>query len=137
MSAPDPGRGDASCGGRASGVDAKWKRLTFEFDYDFQDDLEHLKNLYADIKISKALHVAGGNMKLPVSPEWLTSAAKIDFIERNLVAAALAPGRDWGVKLSGEPIDQVTYQIGVFEGDGRLDVSRADTTVAGRLEVEP
>jgi phosphate-selective porin OprO and OprP len=119
------------------GLDGRWKRLRFEFDYDFQDRLEHLKNLYADIKISKGLHVAGGNMKLPVSLEWLTSAAKIDFIERNLAASAFAPGRDWGVKLSGEPINRVAYQIGVFKGDGRLDESRADTTATGRLEVAP
>ena len=74
-------------------------------------------------------------MKLPVSAEWLSSAAKTDFIERNLPASAFAPGRDWGVKLSGEPINRVAYQIGVFAGDGRLDVSRADTTAVGRLDL--
>jgi phosphate-selective porin len=116
------------------GVDAQWKRLTFEFDYDAHDSLEHLKNLIGDLKISKALHITGGNMKLPVSPEWLTSASKTDFIERNLVADALAPGRDWGVKLSGD-VRKVTYQLGVFKGDGRVDQSRSDTTAAGRLEV--
>ena len=116
------------------GVEAKWKRVSFDFNYDPHDDIEHLKNLYADIKISKALHLAGGCMKIPVSAEWLTSAARIDFIERNLPADLLAPGRDWGVKLSGEPIDKVEYELGVFAGDGRNDVSRADTTVAGRLQ---
>ena len=116
------------------GVDAQWKRLTFEFDYDPHDHFEHLKNLIGDLKISKALHITGGNMKVPVSPEWLTSASKTDFIERCLVADALAPGRDWGAKLSGD-ISRLTYQVGVFKGDGRVDQSRADTTVAGRLEV--
>jgi phosphate-selective porin len=119
------------------GIDAKWNRLSFEFDYDPHDSVEHLKNLYADIKISKALHLSGGNMKLPVSAEWLTSAARIDFIERNLAAFSLAPGRDWGVKLSGEPVDRIAYELGLFKGDGRRDQSRADTTVAGRLEVTP
>lgn len=119
------------------GIDAKWKRLSFEFDYDPHDSVEHLKNLYADVKISKALHLSGGNMKLPVSAEWLTSGARIDFIERGLAADSLAPGRDWGVKLSGEPIDRIQYQLGVFKGDDRRDESRADTTVAGRLEVRP
>src|SRR5258708_12532260 len=73
-------------------------------------------------------------MKLPVSPEWLTSAAKTDFIERNFVANALAPGRDWGVELSGD-VNKVAYQLGVFKGDGRTDQSRSDTTAAGRLDV--
>ena len=115
------------------GVDAQWKRLTFEFNYDLHDSIEHLKNLNGDIKISKAFHITGGKFKLPVSPEWMTTAAKIDFIERSLVVDALAPGRDWGVQVGGD-VKRVTYFLGVFEGDGQLDESRADTTVAGRLE---
>jgi len=118
------------------GADAKWKRLSVEFDFDPHDDTEHLKNLFADLKITKGLHLAAGNMKVPVSPEWLTSAAKTDFVERNLVAEALAPGRDWGVKVAGD-VRHVAYQLGVFKGDGRTDQARADTTVAGRLEVTP
>jgi phosphate-selective porin len=116
------------------GVEAKWDRVSFDFNYDPHDPVEHLKNLFADVKISKALHLTGGLMKLPVSAEWLTGASRIDFIERNLPADLLAPGRDWGVKISGEPIDKVEYELGVFAGDGRTDVSRADTTVAGRLQ---
>ena len=116
------------------GIEAQWKRVTFEFDYDPHDSVEHLKNLTGDLKISKALHITGGNMKLPVSPEWLTSASKTDFVERNLPADALAPGRDWGVKLTGD-IKKLTYQVGVFKGDGRVDQQRSDTTVAGRVEV--
>lgn len=116
------------------GFDAQWNRVSFEFQMDPHDDTEHLKNLDATIKISKGLRVTGGNMKVPVSPEWLTSAAKTDFIERNLVADSLAPGRDWGIKLSGDPLRWLNYQVGVFAGDGRTDESRAETTVAGRLE---
>src|SRR5205814_9207416 len=83
-------------------ADAKWKRLSVEFDFDPHDDTEHLKNLFADLKITRGLHLTAGNMKVPVSPEWLTSAAKTDFVERNLIADALAPGRDWGVKVGGD-----------------------------------
>lgn len=115
------------------GIDARWDRLTVEFTADPHDDLEHLKTLTGDVKISKALHVTGGYTKLPVSPEWMTSAAKIDFIERGLAVDALAPGRDWGVKLSGD-IHKLTYELGVFKGDGHADQSRADTTAAGRIE---
>jgi phosphate-selective porin len=115
------------------GFDAKWKRLTVELTYDLKDPVEHLKNLSGDIKISKALHVLGGKFKVPVSPEWLTSAAKTDFMERSLVVDSLAPNRDWGVELTGD-VKKVTYMLGVFQGDGEADQSRADTTVAGRLE---
>lgn len=119
------------------GIDVQYKRLALEFDYDPRDNLEHLKNAFGELKLSKALHVRGGNFKVPVSPEWLTTSAKIDFIERSLVASALTPGRDWGVALVGEPVKRVSYQIGVFKGDGRTDQSRAATTVAGRLEYSP
>jgi phosphate-selective porin len=119
------------------GIDAQWKRLSFEFDYDPHDSLEHLKNLFGELKVAKALHIRGGNFKVPVSAEWLTPAAKIDFVERSLLAAALAPGRDWGVALLGEPVNGVNYEIGVFKGDGRTDQSRSETTVAGRIEARP
>src|SRR3954468_3737020 len=38
------------------GGDAKWKRLSVEFDFDPHDDQEHLKNLFADLKITRGLH---------------------------------------------------------------------------------
>ena len=33
-----------------------------------------------------------------MSPEYLTSASKIDFIERSMVVTHLGPSRDWGVE---------------------------------------
>jgi phosphate-selective porin len=119
------------------GFDAQWKKVSFEFDYDPHDDPEHLKNLVAEVRFSKGFHVRGGNFKVPVSAEWLTSAAKTDFIERSLLAQALAPGRDWGGAVSGQPINNFHYEVGVFAGDLRLGQERAGTTVAARFEVTP
>jgi phosphate-selective porin len=119
------------------GFEGQWKNVSFEVEVDPHDDNEHLKNLRAEVKLHTALHVTAGRMKVLGSPEWLTSHAKIDFIERSLLASALAPGRDWGVKLSGDPIEKLNYQIGVFAGDNAKDQGRSETTVAGRLEVTP
>jgi phosphate-selective porin len=119
------------------GFDAQWRNLSFEFDYDPHDSTEHLKNLAAEVKVAKGLHLKGGNFKVPVSYEWLTTAAKTDFIERSLLAQALAPGRDWGGEASGEPINNFHYQIGVFAGDDRVGQARAGTTAAARFEVTP
>jgi len=116
------------------GVDAQWKRLAFEFTYDLHDPVEHLKNLAGDVKISKAFHIKAGKMKLPSAAEWLTTAAKIDFVERSLAVDSLNPSRDWGVQLGGD-IKKLTYFVGVFRGDGQLDESRSGTTAAGRLEM--
>jgi phosphate-selective porin OprO and OprP len=116
------------------GFSSEWKRLGADFSYDLHDDTEHLKDCYLSLKISKGLHIWGGNMKVPVSPEWLTSAAKTDFIERSMIVDALAPGRDWGAELNGEPIKHLSYIVGVYAGDDRTAQARADTTFAGRLE---
>jgi phosphate-selective porin OprO/OprP len=119
------------------GVEGKWKRFSFEAQVDPDDGTEHLKDLWGDLRVAKGLRLRGGNFKLPVSAERLTSAAKTDFVERSMLAAHLAPSRDWGFMVHGEPWRRVEYQLGVFRGDNRASDSRAGTTVAGRLVFGP
>ena len=96
-----------------------------------QDAVEQLKNLPRDLKLSKALPLAAGHFKVPVSPECLTSASKIDFIEREPAGDPLGPGRDWGVRLNGD-IKALSTRLGVFQGDGRTDHDRARDDGGGR-----
>jgi phosphate-selective porin len=123
------------------GIGGRWKRLTFELEADpgsgdVGDGIE-LRDAWLGLRLARALQVRGGHMKLPVSPERLTSASKIDFAERADVVNAIAPDRDWGVMLQGEVGRVAEYQAGVFEGDGSDDADRAGTTVAGRLVLKP
>jgi phosphate-selective porin len=123
------------------GVEGRWKRLTFEVDADpvFEDfdEGDALKDAWLSLRLARAFQVRGGHMKLPVSPERLTSPAKTDFIERAAVVEAIAPTRDWGVMLHGEIGRLLEYQAGVFEGDGSDSPDRAGTTGAGRLVLKP
>ena len=123
------------------GLEGRWKRLTFEVDVDpvFDDprDADELKDAWLSLRLAKAFEVRGGHMKLPVSPERLTSPAKTDFIERAAAVEAIAPTRDWGVMLHGEIGRALEYQAGVFEGDGSQSPDRAGTTAAARLVLKP
>ena len=116
------------------GLEGEWGRFSFEAMVDPSDEGEHLKNLYGEIKLAKALRIRGGHFKVPVSPEFLTSIAKTDFMERSMLATHLAPARDWGVMATGTPFKRFDYMVGIFEGDGRTQRSRSDRTVAARLE---
>jgi len=121
------------------GLEGRWKRVSFEATVDPADPMdesEYLKDLYAGVRIAKELRIRGGHMKVPFSPEWLTSASRTDFVERSLIAFNLAPSRDWGVMLHGELFDRLEYLAGVFEGDGRTARFRADTTFAARAELK-
>jgi TolB-like protein len=78
------------------------------------------------------------------SLEENTSATTLDFVHRSMAAEALAPGRDRGVMIHGRPWRRLfTYEIGLFEHDGRnaRPGSRhrvsGSQTVAGRVSARP
>jgi len=120
------------------GFEGRFGPLSFELDVDPAfDEGDELKDAWLDLRLARELHVRGGHMKLPVSPEWLTSASRTDFVERSLPVRLFAPARDWGVMLHGQLGRLVEYQAGVFEGDGRTLKNRARTTIAGRLVLSP
>jgi phosphate-selective porin OprO and OprP len=127
----------ASLGRLRIGLYGEWKRLSFEATVDPEDEGSELKDLYGELKVAKALRLRGGHFKVPVSAEFLTSASKIDFIERAMLATNIGPARDWGGMAFGEPARWLTYQVGVFKGDGRVLRTRSERTVAGRLVWSP
>lgn len=120
------------------GFEGAWRKLVFELDVDPAFDAgDELKDAVLGLRFAKQLEIDGGHMKLPVSPEHLTSAGKTDFLERAAVVESLAPGRDWGGELVGELGRAVEYRAGVFEGDDSASRRRAGTTAAARLVLKP
>lgn len=120
------------------GFEGEWRRLSFELDVDPAfDEGEELKDARLGLRVSRALELHGGHMKLPQSPERLTSAAKTDFIDRAALVESLAPDRDWGGQIQGELGRALEYAAGVFEGDSRTSPRRAGTTAVGRLVLKP
>ena len=124
------------------GAEGKWKRLSFQVDVDPRtqrpedtvDGAHYLKNAYLEYRFAKAFRIRGGHFKLPFSPEFLTSAAKTDFVERTMLVDALGLGRDWGGVALGE-IGRIRYEAGVFQGDGWRTHQRSRPTGAGRVVV--
>jgi phosphate-selective porin len=120
------------------GLDGRFRRLSFQIDADPAENPDHaMKDAWAELRFTRGLRLRGGRMKVPVSPEWMSSPAKTDFLERAVVVDSLAPDRDWGAELNGELGRPVEYQVGVFAGDGAQTRTRAGTTFAGRLLLKP
>lgn len=120
------------------GFEGEWRRLSFELDVDPAfDEGDELKDARLGLRVARELELHGGHLKLPVSPEWLSSAAKTDFIERGVAVEALGAGRDWGGQLQGELGRALEYTAGAYAGDARSSTRRAGTTVAGRLVLKP
>lgn len=120
------------------GFEAEWRWLFIEVDLDPEDDdQDYLRDAYADVTIGKGLILRGGHFELPVSAEPLTSASKIDFMERALLATLLAPEPDVGIMAYGQPLDWLFYQAGLFAGDNMTGRERAGVTQAVRLVAQP
>ena len=85
------------------GLEGEWRKLVFEPDVDpaFDEGDESRTRGWGCVSRGGS-STDGGHIKLPVSQEWLTSAAKTDVIERAALVDSLAPGRDWGGLIQGE-----------------------------------
>ncbi len=118
------------------GVDGRWRRVAVELTIDPQDeDGVIAKDAYAQIRFTRALRLRLGQFKIPGSREYGRSARTIDFMERAAVAQTLAAGRDIGGMLYGDLGERVSYDAGLFAGDGNGRAGRADATAAARTEV--
>jgi phosphate-selective porin len=115
------------------GLEGRWRWFAFETDFAPTDDEEWLKDAYGEIRFSRSFRIRGGKFKPPISREFLQAARRIDFVERSLLATHLRPGRDWGGVVFGDVANRLSYEAGVFKGDGSASHRRASTSVAGRL----
>jgi hypothetical protein len=99
---------------------------------------QHLKDAYLELALGKDHFLRAGHFKVPVTREFLTSASKIDFAERSMLASGMAPGRDWGVMFGGKlgELHGLEYLIGGFAGDGWSENFRSEATGAARLVLE-
>jgi len=121
---------------------------------DFLDDLEYklsvefqgnatkrLLDAYGIYHIHPGLNIQFGQFKVPFSREWLINDSVFSFAERS-IGFSLHPGRDIGLAIGGKLLDQMlSYQIGIFNGDGIDGSSRGnqkdDPELAVRFVVYP
>jgi phosphate-selective porin OprO/OprP len=114
-------------------------RVSFQLEGEVGDD-QPWRDVFADVKVHRALHVRAGRFKVPFSLEQLTSGTELDFIARAAAVTDLSPSRDIGVMLHGRLADKaIKYEAGVFEVDAtaRLWAAGAIRTLAGRVTVAP
>lgn len=115
--------------------------VSFYFASDFGGGQASIQDGYVDLKLSSAARIRVGKTKSPVGLEALQSSSTLLFVERAL-PSSIAPNRDIGVMLNGEPADGVlSYAVGLF--DGALDGANLDQDAnkgkegAARLFVRP
>jgi phosphate-selective porin OprO/OprP len=122
------------------GVDGVlFDRVSFEVEGELGDD-QPWRDVYADVKVNRTLHVRAGRFKVPFSLEQLTAGTELDFIARTAAVTDLSPARDIGVMLHGRlAAKAIKYEGGVFEVDAasRLWKAEATRTYAGRVTLAP
>jgi phosphate-selective porin len=136
-------------GSRRIGLNGElFNRVQFQVERAFQDDDDDdtaWRDVYADVRINRALQVRAGRFKLPFSMERNTSRDEIDFIQRATVVRALSPARDTGFMVHGRLAGRlVEYEVGVFQhADGFESLDNANSwgplgeTLAGRIILTP
>ena len=77
------------------------------------------KDVFINWSTFDAIRVKAGRFKMPFGLEQNTSVSDLDFAYRALGSVKIAPGRDTGVMVYGELLDNsLIYEAGVFDDDG-------------------
>jgi phosphate-selective porin len=103
------------------------------------------RDVFVDVRGSRALSVQAGRFKVPFSHERLRSGGRLDFVHRSYAADRLAPGRQNGAAVHGRIGRRLEYGAGVFGAGFPEDVALDPATrgherqplVAGRLQAQP
>jgi phosphate-selective porin OprO/OprP len=115
------------------------------FDYfvqgGFDDRTDELRLLDARLSLPIVPQLAAeiGQFKAPFGREALQGKGEITFVERSQVTQLVAPGRQVGLQLAGEALDdRLLYRGGVFNGTGRgLDNDGGGFLWAARARYAP
>ena len=111
-----------------------FKNFGFKFMPDFGGGTTVIQEAYFEAAIRPWLKLRAGKMKGPVGLERLVADTDVEFFERAL-PTNLAPNRDVGVELYGEPWGGVaSYAAGIF--NGVADGSSGDFDSDNRREFE-
>lgn len=97
-----------------------------------------LLDWFVDYSHAKELGIRAGQFKVPYSTSFTISASELQFIERTQVDSNFRLDRDNGVNIYGKVLDKLTYNIGVYNGEGR-NKSNPDNGMlyAARVLFEP
>ncbi len=104
-----------SWGNRRIGIDGVlFKRVEFQVERELSD-VEPWRDVFADVRVHRALRIRAGHFKVPFSMERTTSAFDLDFIARAASVMDISPGRETGIMLHGRgPRRFFKYEFGLF-----------------------
>jgi len=97
----------------------------------------------------RSFQIQAGRFKIPLGLDQLTDSGELDFVQRSRIGSIVAPGRDTGVMVLGDVIEnRIQYSAGLFRHDGRNSeieefAAAAQTlpggnrTMAARLTFQP
>lgn len=93
---------------------------------------------FADYTPLPELGFRVGQSKVPYAVQWNISAANLQFVERTTVDANFRLDRDTGVTLHGRLFDMLSYDLGVYNGEGTNKNNPDDKHLyVARLTLEP
>ncbi|MBE0618329.1 MAG: hypothetical protein IH608_10450 [Proteobacteria bacterium] len=93
---------------------------------------------FVDYTPLKELGIKAGGYKVPYGGEWNISAASLQFVDRTTVDGNFRFDRDTGVSLHGQFASMVSYDVGVFNGEGTNKKNPDDKHLwVARLMLEP
>ncbi len=78
-----------------------------------------LFDFFGDYAFAPWFAVKAGAYKVPYGVQWNVSASKLQFVERSGVDATFRFDRDTGVTVHGKLAGGLSYDAGVFNGEGR------------------
>jgi len=107
-----------------------FKKVEFEVSREFGDATEPERDAFANVRFDRAFELRAGQFKIPFGHDALKGGNNLDFVYRSLIGRTIAPGRDLGVMAHGRLKRRLTYQAGLFQGDG--DNGRTSQTRGGR-----
>ena len=121
-------------------------RITSRIEFEIEREIDTTggwRDVFVNVRATRALQVRAGHFKVPFSREQLTGAGSLDFIDRSRAADQLAPGRGTGVALHGRVLRRTLgYEAGAFVRDGTrrgglATPAESEPTVAARLTIRP
>lgn len=94
------------------------RHVEYEMEREIRKDGEW-KDVYAIWRTFDIVRVQVGRFKVPFSVEQLTGKTSTDFAYRSIAVSTIPPARDTGAMASGRFFGRdLTYEVGVFKGDG-------------------
>ncbi|MDN3513103.1 MAG: OprO/OprP family phosphate-selective porin [Candidatus Brocadia sp.] len=116
--------------------------LTYEVEWDLfaESGRGELKDAYINYELTDWFQLRGGQWKVPYSRQKMTSSAKMQFVDRSLASEEFHLGRDIGIMIHGEPMEELfEYKLAAMQGAGENEKENDDTKhlYVARIAINP